>query len=109
MRNETTTQEDRTPGLIPTPISSMPWRVSSVAPMPGYRTRVQFVDGLTGVVDLAALVASANAGVFSNLRDVGLFDQVYVEYGAVTWPGEIDLAPDAMHAAIRQTGEWVIA
>jgi hypothetical protein len=77
--------------------------------MPGYRTRVQFVDGLTGVVDLAALVASANAGVFSNLRDVGLFDQVYVEYGAVTWPGEIDLAPDAMHAAIRQTGEWVIA
>lgn len=26
--------------------------------------------------------------------------------GVVTWPGEIDLAPDAMYAAIAATGEW---
>jgi hypothetical protein len=24
----------------------------------------------------------------------------------VSWPGELDLAPDAMHAAIREHGEW---
>ncbi|SPE30180.1 hypothetical protein SBA5_760010 [Candidatus Sulfotelmatomonas gaucii] len=29
-----------------------------------------------------------------------------LEYGAVTWPGELDLAPDAMHAAILEQGEW---
>jgi hypothetical protein len=29
-----------------------------------------------------------------------------VEYGAVTWPGEIDLAPDAMYAEFKKNGEW---
>jgi hypothetical protein len=29
--------------------------------------------------------------------------------GAVVWPGELDLAPDAMHAAIKELGEWQIA
>jgi hypothetical protein len=24
----------------------------------------------------------------------------------VAWPGELDLAPDAMHAAIQQHREW---
>lgn len=24
------------------------------------------------------------------------------------WPGEIDLAPDAMHDAIKQKGRWVL-
>ena len=47
------------------------------------------------------------AGVFAALRDPALFAQVRVEWGAVTWPGGLDLAPDAMHEAIRQSGEWV--
>jgi hypothetical protein len=29
-----------------------------------------------------------------------LFAQVFIDYGAVAWPGEIDLAPDAMYAQI---------
>jgi hypothetical protein len=33
---------------------------------------------------------------------------VTIEHGAVTWPGELDLAPDAMHDAIRQHGVWVL-
>jgi hypothetical protein len=28
--------------------------------------------------------------------------------GVVTWPGEIDLAPDAMYKAIQQNGEWLL-
>jgi hypothetical protein len=70
---------------------------------------VRFVDGLSGVVDLSALIASPKAGVFARLRERALFEQVYVEMGAVVWPGELDLAPDAMHAAIKQHGEWRIA
>jgi hypothetical protein len=35
-----------------------------------------------------------------------MFEQVHVEHGAVTWPGEIDLAPDAMHQAIQALAEW---
>lgn len=26
----------------------------------------------------------------------------------VTWPGELDLAPDAMHRHIKESGEWVL-
>ncbi len=29
--------------------------------------------------------------------------------GAVMWPGELDLVPDAMHEEIKQRGgEWVV-
>jgi hypothetical protein len=80
--------------------------VREVAALPDYRLSVRFVDGLTGMVDLSALIASPDAGVFARLRDHTLFDQVYIEHGAVMWPGELDLAPDAMHTAIREHGEW---
>ncbi len=84
----------------------MPWRVCEVRALPDYRLSVRFLDGITGIVDLAALIASPEAGVFARLRDRALFDQIFVEHGAVVWPGELDLAPDAMHAAIKENGEW---
>jgi hypothetical protein len=53
-------------------------------------------------------VTSEHAGVFSKLRDQALFADVCLDYGAVIWPGEIDLAPDAMYDAIRAHGCWVL-
>ena len=29
-------------------------------------------------------------------------------YWDVTWPGELDLAPDAMHTEIKKNGCWVL-
>lgn len=84
----------------------MPWRVLQVQPLDGFRLRVRFVDGAEGLVDMAGLVSSQNAGVFACLAEPSLFAQAFVEHGAVTWPGEIDLAPDAMYAEIKQHGEW---
>ncbi len=55
---------------------------------------------------MSALVHSPAAGVFTKLADPLWFAQAHVEYGAVTWPGEIDLAPDAMYEEIKQHGEW---
>jgi hypothetical protein len=37
-----------------------------------------------------------------------VFAQVRVEYGAVTWPGDIDLAPDAMHDELKDHGVWIL-
>ena len=34
------------------------------------------------------------------LRDEQFFEQVFIDYGAVAWPGEIDLAPDALYAQV---------
>lgn len=44
--------------------------------------------------------------MFAALADPALFAEVRIEHGAVAWPGEIDLAPDAMwdHVYGRCTG-----
>jgi hypothetical protein len=46
--------------------------------------------------------------VFAHLVDPAKFAEVRVEMGAVTWPGELDLAPDRMHADIIARGECVL-
>jgi len=39
------------------------------------------------------------------LREPQFFSRVFVDQGAVAWPGEIDLAPDAMYRQVAsQTG-----
>lgn len=85
---------------------SVSWRVTEVSVVGDYAVRVRFVDGLEGVV---RFLPSFFRGVFSHLSDPAQFRQVGVVGGAVTWPGELDLAPDAMHEAIKQRGgEWVV-
>jgi hypothetical protein len=54
------------------------------------------------------LINSPGAGVFAALADPKIFAQAKIEYGAVTWPGDVDLAPDAMYSGIRANGEWVL-
>jgi hypothetical protein len=84
------------------------WRVVAVSALPDFRLRVRFVDDTEGEVDMAGFLGREQVGVFAPLRDPAVFSQVSVELGAVTWPGDLDLAPDAMYDAIRQKGAWVI-
>jgi hypothetical protein len=84
------------------------WRVANVEALPGYRLRVRFNDTSEGEVDLSRLILGPDAGVFAVLRDEALFRQAHVTLGAVTWPGDLDLAPDAMYQAIRERGEWIV-
>lgn len=85
-----------------------PWRVCSVEAMPDYRFSVAFADASSGVVDMSLFLAG-DCGVFQPLRDVELFNAVFVEHGAVTWPGELDLAPDQMYAQLQKMAVYVIA
>lgn len=88
---------------------SSPWSVTALEVLSAFRLKVHFYDGTSGIVNMAALIHSPNAGVFAPLADETLFAKAYVEQGAVTWPtGECppDLAPDAMHRAIASNGEW---
>jgi len=80
----------------------MPWRVAFAEALSDFQLHVRFVDGTEGTVDLTALIQSPGAGVFTPLADPVLFAQAFVEHGAVTWPGEIDLAPDALYAGIKK-------
>lgn len=95
---------DVTPAIRP----ASPWRVESVETLPGYRIGVQFLDGTKGTVDLSRLIHSPSAGGFSKLSDPSVFAQVGVQFGVVTWPGEVDLAPDAMYREIKASREWLV-
>jgi hypothetical protein len=101
-------QEDPAAAVIPEVRPRTPWRIAAVQALDGFCLRVRFLDGLEGVVKMSGLVHSPDAGVFSRLADPAVFSQASVVHGAVTWPGEIDLAPDAMYQAIRDNGEWVL-
>jgi hypothetical protein len=108
MRTQSTSEQDSSFSITPAVRPRMPWRVVKVKALPAYQLQVDFIDGVQGVVDMSALVHSPTAGVFAELADPARFANVFVELGAVTWPGEIDLVPDAMHAAIKLTGKWVL-
>jgi hypothetical protein len=88
------------------PHPSVPWRITNVAPLSGYRIAVYFFDGITGVVHMKTRIKSPKAGMFASLRDPAIFNQVRVELGVVTWPGEVDLAPATMYAELAAHGEW---
>lgn len=108
MRSESNAYENSPIGRVEEIAPRSPWRVTNVEAIPEFRLRVTFADGSTGMVDMAGLLHSPKAGVFAALLDTSLFGQVTIEHGAVTWPGELDLAPDAMHDAICEHGVWVL-
>jgi len=66
---------------------------------------VVFADGIRGRV---VFEPTHLTGVFTSLQNPEFFNRVEINGGAVSWPGDIDLAPDAMHEAIRKSGEWVL-
>ncbi len=104
MREKADTQEDSTADVG----GSVPWHVVAVRALPAYRLHVRFADGVEGIVDASKLILGSDPGVFLALRDPEVFVQVRLEYGAVTWPGELDLAPDAMHDEIVSNGHWEV-
>jgi hypothetical protein len=81
------------------------WTVVSVEVLGPNRLAVRFADGVTGEVELRE---SFFRGVFAAIRDPAVFSKVHCESGFVAWPGDLDLAPDAMHDAIAAHGRWVL-
>jgi hypothetical protein len=75
----------------------MCWDVTEVKPEPDFCLFVRFKDRLTGRVRLRR---EELTGVLEPLRNERFFERVFIDRGAVAWPGEIDLAPDAMYAQI---------
>jgi len=66
---------------------------------------VTFADGTSGRV---LMLPSHLYGVFAQLQDPVFFNRMAVTNGYVSWPGEIDLAPDAMYEAIKCHGQWIL-
>ncbi len=66
-----------------------------VKPTSKFAVEVGFEDGTRGIVDLGDL---AGRGVFRAWLEEGVFERVKVtEFGALEWPGELDLCSDAIY------------
>ena len=83
----------------------MKWDVIEVKTIAPLALHVRFADGTAGRVQFEQ---SHLTGVFEALKDPIVFQQAHIEGGAVAWPGDLDLAPDAMYKAIKSDGEWVL-
>lgn len=83
----------------------MYWDVTEVKAEGQLTLSVRFTDGVAGKV---RFLPSHLTGVFTPLKQADFFAKVFVNDGVVTWPGEIDLAPDAMHDEIKRHGEWIL-
>lgn len=78
------------------------WRVVEVRALPGYRLSLRFADGTRGEIGMSRLIHAEDAGVFATLREERAFEDAHIEHGAVMWSDRVDLAPDALYAAVRQ-------
>ena len=103
MRERPDTETDLFAGM-----SNVPWYVTQVDVLPGYRLLVEFVDGTKGEVDASRLILAPSAGVFTVLREPARFAEARADDGVVTWPGQLDLAPDAMYDQIKKHGRWIL-
>ena len=83
----------------------MNWDVTEVTVQGDAALWVRFYDGLEGTV---TFLPTAFRGVFARLSQPEEFQKARIQDGVLTWPGELDLAPDAMHDAIAAHGKWVL-
>ena len=77
----------------------MYWDVVEVQGEPDWTLVLRFADGLAGRVRLPQDLFT---GVLTPLLDPAVFSRVFVDHGAVAWPGEIDLAPETLYEQVRR-------
>ena len=80
----------------------MHWDVVEVRPEPDRCLFVRFRDVLSGRIRLRP---GELTGVLAPLLEPQFFSRVFIDQGAVAWPGDIDLAPDTIYSQIAsETG-----
>ena len=73
-------------------------RVTHLETRPDYVLAVTFDDGTKGEISLADRLFGP---MFEPLKDPAFFSQASIDaFGAVCWPNDADLAPDALYRKI---------
>ncbi|MDP2829764.1 MAG: DUF2442 domain-containing protein [Sulfuricellaceae bacterium] len=69
-------------------------KVTTVQAFSNYRLLVTFENGERKVFDMTPYL---DYPVFQRLKNPGFFGLARIDYGTVTWPGEIDIAPETIY------------
>jgi hypothetical protein len=64
----------------------------------GFRIHLTFSDSLQGTLDLQSWLERP---VFEPLKDPNYFQRFFVDGGTVVWPNGADIAPEALHDAVK--------
>ena len=68
--------------------------VQLVKPLHDYQLEVTFKNGERRMFGVKPYL---DRGAFCRLKDVSLFNQAYVVYDTVCWPGDLDIAPETIY------------
>jgi hypothetical protein len=69
--------------------------IAAVEPLEDRSVRMTLSDGTVVVRDLSGLLTGI--GVFERItNDDDAFREVFVDYGTLVWPGNVDLAPETL-------------
>lgn len=68
-------------------------RITHARPLDNYMLELTYADGSLRLFDMKPLIAMKPWHV---LRSEILFKQVKADFSSVTWPGEIDVAPETL-------------
>ncbi len=74
--------------------ASMLLDIIAVRPSPDFHLDLEFINGERRRFDVRPLLAMKP---WDRLAAPHMFERVRVEYGAVVWPGEIDIAPETLY------------
>lgn len=78
--------------------------VTAVEALPGFVLRLTFENGEVRRFSMARLLAR-EAPVFTPLRKVTMFRQVFIANGTVCWPGGADIDPELLYEQSVPVGE----
>lgn len=78
----------------------MYYEAVSVKYIRDYLLEVVFVDGTKGTADFADY--AKRGGIFSGFGDIEFFKKVFInpDCGVLTWPGDIDIAPETVYTKV---------
>ena len=79
-------------------------KITNLERLGGYRLHVRFSDGSEGSHDFSAMVKEPGS-MLEPLRDETFFSQVFLEFGAPTWPNGFDIAPEWLRREMAAAGE----
>lgn len=74
-------------------------KVTNAKALSGYRLRLTFSDGTSGEAKLEEQIRAF--APFAPLLDEATFKRARVEHGAVTWPGDLDIATERLYALVH--------
>lgn len=74
-------------------------KVREVEALPGYRLKLAFSDGTSGLADFAKLVRIAP---YKKLADAAEFGGAFIDHGHVEWPSGVGVATEMLYAMAHQ-------